>query len=178
MQAGLCHNPFVEPLVSSTETRLADGGLLAILVALALRWAVFMAWKHNSALLDSQLIAAGVLIAALNLTGLFLPRALAAVPMLLGALGWAFALSLAPPYFWPTGERPQWIVWGALGLGALSFAARWWMLRRWSATIYGKGWAWIDNWARDRSLRARVLARKALITLGYRRAREAADGAE
>jgi hypothetical protein len=135
-------------------------------------------------MLDTQLVAGGFLLAAINIAGVFVPRAYAAVPLLLGLLGWLYGLSLLPRYLrwlWKTGSeapQPDWLVWGALGLALASFILRWWMNRQWSAEIYGKGWAWIDNWAQDKSLRARVLARKALVALGYRRARLAGDDPE
>jgi hypothetical protein len=162
----------VGSLVSSAESRLADGGLLAILAGLALRWAIWFVITRNSGLLDTQLITGGILLVLINLAGLFLPRSMAAIPMLLGMLGWVFGLSLVPRYLWPTGGRPQWMVWGVLGLAAASFLLRWLLARRWSAQLSGKGWAWIDNWAKERSLRARVLARRLLLVLGYRRAHE------
>lgn len=169
----------MQPLVSKAETWLADGGLLALGIGVLLRLLLGFVLTRNSWLLDSQLIAGGLLVLLINLAGLYLPRTLSGVPIFLGLLGWLYALSMPFRYFflWKTGQRPDWLVYTALGLAAVCFILRWFMARKWSAQIYGKGWAWIDNWAGERSLRARVLAKKALVTLGYRRAREA-GGAE
>jgi hypothetical protein len=163
----------VEPLVSKTETRLADGGLLAIFAGVLARFAIWFALTRSNPLLDIQLVAGALLVAALNFSALLLPRGMSGVPVSFGLLGWLYALTLLPRYFslWQLGERPDSHVYGALGLAALSFIVRLVMTSRWSREIHGKGWAWIDHWAQQRSLRARVLAKRALITLGYRRAR-------
>jgi hypothetical protein len=168
----------VQPLVSRSEAWLADGGLLAMGIGVVLRILIGFVLTRNNWMLDSQLIAGGLLVLFINLAGLFLTRTLAGVPLFLGLLGWLYALSMPFRYFflWKTGARPEWLVYTALGLAAASFILRRVMASRWSTEIYGKGWAWIDNWASERSLRARVLAKKALVTLGYRRAKESTAG--
>jgi hypothetical protein len=163
----------MQPLVSKSEAWLADGGLLALLGGLLLRLLIGLALSRSIWLLDTQLIGCSVLVLGLNLAALYLPHSLSGIPQALGALGWACGLSLLPQYFlWHTGPRAHWLVLASLILALVSFGLRWWMARKWSAEIYGKGWAWIDNWAQPRSLRARLLARKALVALGYRRSRE------
>ena len=174
-----CYTRGVEPLVTPVESRLADGGLLALGTGLLLRLLLGYALTRQSWILDTQLIGCALLIIALNLAGLLLPRAYAAVPMSLGLLGWLAALTLLPRYFiWHIGARAHWLVWGLVALALASFVWRWLLARNWNAQITGKGWAWIDNWAHERSLRARVLAKKALVALGYRRARAMGDEAE
>ena len=172
------YNIVMQPLVSKGEIWLADGGLLAMAIGVLLRLLVGFALTRNNWLLDSQIIVGGLLVLLINLAGIYLPRALGGVPLFLGLLGWVYAASMPFRYFflWKTGERAQWLVLTALGLALASFILRWLLARKWSAEIYGKGWAWIDNWASERSLRARVLAKKALVTLGYRRAREGGSG--
>jgi hypothetical protein len=167
-----------EGLVSRAEKLIADGGLLALGICILLRLAVWYALTRNNPMLDSQLIWLGLLVTLYNLAGLYLPRTYSVVPQTLGALCWLAGMTLLPRYFqsiWRTGSRPDWLVFTALGLVVASFIARLITQRIWSGQIYGKGWAWIDNWARDRSLRARMLASRALVTLGYRRARQAAS---
>jgi hypothetical protein len=164
----------VQPLVTRTETRLADGGLLALLAAMLLvRYGVHLLLFRQPGLLDSQLVAGCGLLVLLNLAGLLLPRSLSGVVQTLGLLAWVYALSLLPRYLWPTGTYARGVVYAALALALLSFVLRLVMRARWGAAIYGKGWAWIDRWAQDRSLRARVFAKQALVALGYRRAKAA-----
>lgn len=165
----------MEPLVSQAERRWAEGGLLALLLLLAVRVIVLYALTRSPGLTPLHYIVAGTLVAALNFGGLLLPRSVGGVLIPLGVLGWLAAISLLPWPFrmlYPPRVGELWLVWLAVGLALASFALRFVLQRRWRGQLAGHGYAWIENWAREKPLRARMLARRVLIALGYERAKQ------
>jgi hypothetical protein len=150
------------------EIWLHQYALAALWGALLLRELIPLALYRQSWLLHGQLLAALLLSASAVCAALFVPRAYGlALNGLLGLLCWACALSFFPRYFWPTAPRPLWQL-ALAGLYLLAILVlRAIYLRRWQMRLRGHGWAWMLDWAVERSLYARLLAWRSLRLLGW-----------
>lgn len=138
---------------------------LALLLRALLPWLIY----HQSWLLHSQLLATLLLSALALSAALLVPRAWGlSLNGLLGLCCWAAAISYLPRYLWPTTPRPLWQfgLAGAYLLAALLLRAVY--LRRWQLRLRGHGWAWLLDWAAERSLYARQLAGQNLRLLGWK----------
>lgn len=180
-----------QPLFWRFERCALSGGFWALAIVAVLRrlawpllaglWRTGFSWPprlvHWHWFTGSQIIATCLVLSALLIGGLLLPRRfwrLSAV--VLGGSGWLFALMLLPEA--ATGEvlgiqlwsgDAVWppLLWVSGAVLLVSSAVRVMFRRRWLATLSGHGHNWILNWARDRSYGARLLARRVLANLGY-----------
>lgn len=151
------------------EIWLAGRGLVALPAALALRTLVGYLLTHTRWVLDTQLIASALVMAALLGCGSLLGRRFGEpLGKALGSLAWVFALSFLPHYLgWKAGSAPPWILYGSFGLFALAFIYRAARIKRWVSVLTGHGFEWILEWAAARPFYARLAAVRVLTTLGY-----------
>lgn len=155
-------------LVSRYELWLHKGGALALWAGVLIRVGWGYAMTRNLWLLDSQIAAVSLLLAALYLTGSFVPRSYgSSVSTLLGGLAWLTALSLLPRYGWPTTQMANWLLVFAAALMLLTLLVRAILRRRWYGQLRGHGFVWMEEWAEPRALYARLLALRVMRSLGY-----------
>ena len=164
------------PLVPKHEYWLCEGAALAVWIALGLRAALNYLTTRHLGLLDSQLLAVCLLVASLYLAGSLVPRRYGMILLLpLGGLSWLAAVTMVPRHWWWSAsillraEQPWWALTtgGVLLLGAL--AIRLFSRQRDLGAIKGLGYRRILEWAEERPLCSRLLARRVLQGLGYRR---------
>jgi hypothetical protein len=156
-------------LVSRYELWLHNGATLALWAAVVIRVGWGYAMTRNLWLLDSQIVAVCLLLAALYVTGSLVPRSYsAAVSTLLGTVAWLAALSLLPRYAWPTTHLANWLLIYTAALLLLALLLRAVLRRRWYGELRGHGYAWMEEWAQPRALYARMLALRVMRSLGYR----------
>ncbi|MCH7471790.1 hypothetical protein IIA79_02430 [bacterium] len=163
----------MRPLVSRWEYAFHEAGAAALWLAILLRlfhsFRLSFDWLRDSWLLDSQLLAACLIFVLLNLTGCLLPRATGTgASYLLGGVAWAAALSMLPRFLWPTGQLQAPVLWTVGGLALFSLILRFVLRRTWLAGLQGHGFKWMLDWAGERPLYARLVARNALKSIGYR----------
>jgi hypothetical protein len=155
-------------LVSRYEFRLHEGGALALWAAVLLRVGWGYAFTRNLWLLDSQIAAVSILLAALYTASSLVPRSYGSVvSTLLGGLAWLTAFSLLPRYAWPTTSMADWLLVYAVALLLCAVLARTLLRRRWLRQLRGHGFAWMEEWAAERSLYARLLTLRVMRSLGY-----------
>ena len=157
-------------LVSRYELWLHTGGALALWAGAAIRVGWGYAMTRNLWLLDSQIAAVSLLLAALYLTGSLVPRIYGGyVSTLLGGLAWLTAFSLLPRYGWPTTQLADWLLIYAVAMLLLAVLVRALLRRRWYGQLRGHGFVWMEEWAEPRALYARLLALRVMRSLGYGR---------
>jgi hypothetical protein len=163
-----------QPLISPVENFLHNWGLIIVWAALGMRFALPMVLMRHSWVLDGQVVAVGLITCLLNLAGTLLAGpAGRAASSLLGLAAWLIAASMVKRYLWPTTQLPDWLVWTAVAMAALSFVYRAVKRRGWFAELQGHGWEWILAWAAGRPLYARALALRTVRSLGWRSERAA-----
>jgi hypothetical protein len=156
------------------EIWLHQYALAALWLMLLLRVGLPLLVYKQQWLLHSQLLAALLLSALAITSALFVPRAYGlSLNGLIGLCCWAAALSFIPRYFWPTAPRPLWQFALAIVYLLAALLLRTIYLRRWTIRLRGHGWAWMLEWAEERSLYARLLAWRIMRLLGWR---EGAEG--
>lgn len=158
-----------QALVTRFELWLLIGGAWALWLAALLRTGWGYAVSRHLWLLDTQIAAGCLLLCVLYCVGTFIPRTYSAVASLIvGGAAWLLALSLLPRNGWPVTPLADWLLvyCGAMLLLALLLRAI--LRQRWLAQLRGHGFAWMQEWAAERSLYARTLTVKVMRGLGYR----------
>lgn len=162
------------PLVPRWEYWLCEGAALALILALFLRlvWGYFT--LRSLGLQDSQMIAAGWLLACLGVLGSLVPRRYAAIPvMLLGSLCWFSAVTMLPRYWWwlasplLRGDKPLWMLVLAGTVFVLGILVRVVVRRRTLRAITGRGRQRMVDWAAEQPFYSRMLVKRVLRNLGY-----------
>ena len=155
-------------LAHRAELVLHEGGGWVLTAFALTRLASGLALEHVRWLLDSQVLACCLLLGLLQLSGTVLPRRMGYLASgLLGGFAWITAASFIPRYGWPHWHAGPWGLGIALSAFALCVLHRLARRRRWLGILSGHGYEWILSWAEERPLYARVLAKRALRSLGY-----------
>jgi hypothetical protein len=164
-------------LIGTVERRLIGWAPVAMLAGLLLRAAAGYLLTHNRWVLDSQIIGAALLAAALytcaTLAGGFAGRTLAQTA---ATACWIAGLSFLPHRLgWATGSAGLWPFIAAAALLAAAYLHRELRYRRWMRLLGGHGYAWILEWAVDRPFYARLAAERTLKHLGYGRSQSSQE---
>ena len=156
------------PLVSRAELVLHAGGAWALWIGLVLRLTLGYALTRHIWLVDSQLLAASIILTLLYVSGCVLSRPLGEpISYILGALSWLMALSLLKPYGWPLAKLPLWLLCLGAALLLAALVYRFNCRRRWLRVIRGRGRLFMHDWAQSRPFYARLLVRGVLKGLGF-----------
>ncbi len=163
-----------QPLVHIFEQRFHSWAVGMLLLAAIFR----LAWGYLSVgsiwLNDCQLFTVSLLVACLLIGGCFVPLPWSyIISVLCGGFAWLVALSLLHPTLWSQyaalrADLPDWQVVAAGIIAVASFVCRTVMQRRWRRELGGHSFQWMLNWAKGKPYYARMTARHAMLSLGYR----------
>ena len=156
------------PLLGYLELELHRTANAVLWLILAYRLAAMLWWGPKLWLYDSMFCACCLLLIALNLNAVFLPRVAGQPLGYLLSLAACFAtVTLIPRnWWWPLHLPLAWLIaCGALALTALVLRAVY--RRRWQIQLGGHGHDWIRRWADGKPLEARALAAGMLLLLNY-----------
>ena len=156
------------PLVHRLEGLLIDGSIQAMALMAAGRLAMGYLVDGKLWFLQSQVAGLLLLASLINLLAAFLPRTFSFLAGLAGIIGWLAAASLIPRFGWPREPLPKWQLYGAVVCWVVVQIVVAVLSQRWKKELRGHGFAWIEQWAAEKSYYARRLAQRYISVLAHR----------